>query len=136
MQFIPRTLEDKLIVRYREEVEGSMFLEVPIGNDKDIWPKESRVRRIDCIRVLDDSNEIYKSYDRDIFKNIIKDKHIELIEAKKRLNRLVIGQVLVGIDMFIKEYKNKDIKGVILCEIGDPALEVICKERGIEVVFK
>lgn len=130
--FTPRTLEDNLIYKYWENNKGSLFLEVPIGNNRNIWPKGSKIRRIDAIRVLDSNNEIYRPFRLDIFQDIIKDKHIELIEAKQNLNRLVYGQVIAGIDMFIKQYKYKEIKGVILCEVGDPALEIICKERGIE----
>ncbi|MGI5897907.1 MAG: hypothetical protein ACOX6Q_01970 [Candidatus Dojkabacteria bacterium] len=37
--------------------------------------------------------------------------------------------------MFVKQYRNNNVKGVILCEIGDPALEIVCKERGIDVVI-
>lgn len=135
MHFTPKTFEDKLISKYRSQVEGNMFLEVPIGNDKDIWPKGSKTRRVDCIRVLNNSKDIYRYNDLEIFKDCIKDKHIELIEAKKRLNRLVIGQVIVGIDMFIKQYKNKNVKGVILCEVGDPGLEIVCKERDVDVII-
>ena len=37
--------------------------------------------------------------------------------------------------MFIKQYKNKNVKGVILCEVGDPGLEIVCKERDIDVII-
>lgn len=130
----PRTLEDKLIYKYWEEKQGLLFLEVPIGNDKNFWPKSSKIRRIDGIRVEDNENKIFKNFNSENFKNNIKNKNIELIEAKKTLNRLVIGQIIVGIEMFKKQYESKNIKGVILCREGDPALGIICKEMGIEVV--
>ena len=133
MQFTPKTLEDKLIYKYWEKNKGSLFLEIPIGNNRNIWPKGSKIRRIDAIRVLDSNNEIYRPFRLETFQDIIKDKSIELIEAKQNLNRLVYGQIIAGIDMFFKQYKCKDIKGVILCEEGDPALEIICKERHIGV---
>lgn len=132
--FTPRTLEDKLIYKYWEEKQGLLFLEVPIGNDKNFWPKDSKIRRIDGIRVEDNENQILKTFNLENFKNIIKNKNIELLEAKKTLNRLVIGQIIVGIEMFKKQYESKKIKGVILCKEDDPALEIICKEMGIEVV--
>jgi len=132
--FTPRTLEDKLIYKYWQEKQGLLFLEVPVGNDKNFWPKGSKIRRIDGIRVEDKENQIFKTFNSEDFKNIIKNKDIELIEAKKKLNRLVIGQIVVGIEMFKKQYENEKIKGVILCKEDDPALEIICKEMGIEVV--
>lgn len=133
--FTPKTLEDNLIYKYWEKNKGSLFLEVPIGDNRNIWPKGSKVRKIDAIRVLDSNNEIYRSFSLERFQDIIKDKNIELIEAKQNLNRLVFGQIIAGIDMFIKQYKCKDIKGVILCEEGDPALEIICKDRGIKIII-
>jgi len=114
-----------------------MYLEVPIGlkNGNGEWPEGTKVRRIDAIRcfegevrILPASKYTYKSFSEDI-----KGKHLELIEVKKYLNRLVIGQVIAGIDMFNREYAAKSIKGIILCQKGDPALEWVCKEHGIEV---
>ncbi len=131
--FIPRTLEDKLIHKYWEETGGIVFLEVPIGNDKSIWPEGSKIRRIDGIRIENEDSQIYKPFDTVLFTETIKEKNIELIEAKKKLNRLVFGQIIAGIDMFKKQYLVENIKGVILCKEGDPALEIICEQRGIEV---
>ena len=133
--FTPKTLEDRLINTYWQEKQGLLFLEVPIGDNKNIWPKASKIRRIDGIRVEDRENQILKPFDLEIFKNAIKNKDIELIEAKKKLNRLVIGQIVVGIEMFKKQYSSGKIKGLILCKEDDPALEIICKEMGIEVVL-
>lgn len=36
--------------------------------------------------------------------------------------------------MFIKQYENRNVRGVILCKIGDSALEIVCKEINIDVV--
>ena len=54
-----------------------------------------------------------------------------MIEVKKKLDRLVIGQVIVGVDMFERQYGVKKIKPVILYQIGDPALEWVCDKREI-----
>ena len=58
---------------------------------------------------------------------------VELIEVKKKLNRLVIGQSLAGCDMFKQDYRSGDIKNGILCSEGDPTLEWVCSTREIEV---
>lgn len=56
-----------------------------------------------------------------------------MIEVKKNLNRLVIGQVIAGADMFERQYNTSKIIPVILCKNGDPALEWVCKKRNIKV---
>ena len=129
----PKTFEDNLIYNYWKKKGGSLFLEVPIGNDQDIWPRGSKVRRIDAIRVIGGSNKVYKPFDTETFKEVIKDKDVELIEAKETLCRYGYGQVVAGVDMFEKQYEAKSVKGLMLCERGDPALEIICKERNVEV---
>ena len=43
----PRTYEDRLLKRYLDSKSGSYFLEVPIGNDRSVWPEGSKTRRID-----------------------------------------------------------------------------------------
>ena len=75
----------------------------------------------------------YKEVGEASFNNLLSQKEIELIEVKRKLNRLVIGQIIVGIDMFKKQYGSINIKGVILCTESDPALEEICRERNIIV---
>jgi hypothetical protein len=60
-------------------------------------------------------------------------KTVELIEAKKSLNRLVIGQIIAGMDMFGRQYQADKIIPVILCQNGDPALEWVCEKRDIKV---
>lgn len=135
--WIPRTHEDKLIEQYWKKKGGLFFLEVSIGSQggKGNWPKGSRVRRIDAIRVEDKDNKIIpsKGYRYEDFYNITEGKSVELIEAKQNLNRLVIGQIIAGHDMFECEYNSKDIKDVILAFNDDPALQWVCKNRGIWV---
>lgn len=58
---------------------------------------------------------------------------MELIEVKKKLNRLVIGQVIAGADMFKRQYGTEMVATVILCEEGDPALGWVCQQRGTRV---
>ncbi len=58
---------------------------------------------------------------------------VELIEVKRKLNRLVIGQIIVGVDMFQHQYQPHEITSVIVCAEGDPALEWVCERRQIQV---
>lgn len=132
----PKSYEDRLLKRYLDTNSGSFFVEVPIGNDKEIWPKGSKIRRIDCIRI--DNGVVENRFERfndDRFRELIKGNYIELIEVKRSLGRYGLGQVIVGLDMFKIQYgKDNNIKGILLCEVGDPALEIVCKNRGIGVV--
>jgi len=136
----PRTFEDRLLYKYWNESKGDLFLEVPIGN-KELgnWPPGSKIRRIDGVLLLndlDDNNSRvypYKDYTIENFNEQAKDNTIELIEVKRKLNRVVIGQVLAGIDMFERQYDAGKIIPVILCHIEDPALEWVCKKRNINV---
>ena len=133
----PKSYEDRLLKRYLDTNSGSFCVEVPIGNDKEIWPKGSKIRRIDCIRIDNAVVENrFEEFNDDRFRELIKGNYIELIEAKRSLSRYGLGQVIVGLDMFKIQYgKDNNIKGILLCEEGDPALEVVCKNRGIEVVI-
>ncbi len=49
----------------------------------------------------------------DDFKKSVSNKSVELIEAKQKLNRFVIGQVIAGYDMFEREYNPQYIEMVI-----------------------
>ncbi|WJI10464.1 hypothetical protein FGU46_10370 [Methanobacterium sp. CWC-01] len=137
VDWVPRTHEDKLIYEYWKKKGGLFFLEVTIGSQSGYgnWPQGSGVRRIDAIRIENSDNDILssKNYRYKDFYNITKGKTVELIEAKQKLNRLVIGQIIAGHDMFQCEYNVNEIKDVILCFKGDPALEWICKNRDIKV---
>ena len=133
----PRTHEDNLIYQYWKEVGGTFFLEVPIGSQRGNvgWPKGSGIRRIDAIRINSDNDQIIpqKEFNYSKFCDIVENQLVELIEAKQKLNRLVIGQIIAGYDMFECEYSSKNILNVILCFKGDPALEWVCKKRNIQV---
>jgi len=88
----PSTLEDNLLHNYWKFKGGILYLEVPIGNST-IWPKGSRIRRIDGIRIIAPIYEKGKitryNHSQDLSAQV-KGKKIELIEAKQKLNRLVI----------------------------------------------
>jgi len=135
----PKTFEDKLIFDYSLENPGTFYLEVTIGSRRGNgnWPKKSGIRRIDAINIKNSNSEniIFgqKEFLYDDFQKTVSNKSVELIEAKQKLNRLVIGQVIAGHDMFEREYDAQDIEMVILCGKGDPALEWVCEKRNIKV---
>lgn len=131
----PRTHEDKLLLNYYQSKAGILVLEVPIGSSK-VWPVKSKIRRIDGIRIPNALERILRFTEViNSFDELIKGQEIELIEVKVKLNRLVIGQIIAGIDMFEREYNHSNIRPIIVCSEGDPALEWVCKKRGIEVVI-
>lgn len=69
----------------------------------------------------------------DEFNKLIQGSTVELIEVKKNLNRLVIGQVIARMDMFERQYQAKKIIPTILCQNGDPALQWVCEKRNIRI---
>lgn len=101
------------------------------------WSKGTKVRRIDGIgfnELEEIPDGIYKINSPSEFTNLLKKvKTIDLIEIKTTLNRLVIGQVIAGIDMFKREYGNIHINPVIICSKSDLGMEWVCENRGIEV---
>jgi len=139
---INRKNEDAYLDQYWNEVGGLIITEVPAGRYiKDgPWPRGSKIRRMDGVRVLrsnvpDLKNAIvpYKPGNREHFKSVFKDAEVEIIEIKRKLNRVVIGQVIVGATMMSIEYDANPLVKTIVCKIGDPALEIICKQMGIRV---
>ena len=58
---------------------------------------------------------------------------VEVIEVKQDLNDLVLGQVIAGADLLEMEYAPAQVDPVVVCALGDAALEAVCKRRGIAV---
>jgi hypothetical protein len=137
------TFEDDLILKYLNKVGGgTAFVEVIVGKGGvHKWPPGSKPRRIDAIRIpIPDDKEvqIFKKKHEKTVKDLVKKcfekkEGVEVIEAKRKLNRLVIGQSIVGADLLDLDYQPYSIKQVIIIETGDPLLEMICERRGIRV---
>ena len=132
------TPEDYLILKYLNEVGGIMFAEVIVGQGGvHKWPAGSKPRRIDAVRIpTSNQKEIVtfrKKLNGDRFKELVTGERVEVIEAKQKLNRLVVGQSIVGADMLDLDYQPYSIKQVIVCKVGDPLLEMIVERRGIQV---
>ena len=136
----PRNCEDVLLFKYWKESKGKLFLEVPIGNKQfGDWPPNSKIRRIDAVLIKAEdgcgTEEVFKrnEYTLSEFNDYVTDKTVELVEVKKNLNRIVIGQVIAGLDMFERQYNAKKVLLVVVCQNDDPALQWVCEKRDIKV---
>jgi hypothetical protein len=131
-----KTKEDILLYSYWKKVGGIMYTEVPIGGPggPGKWPIGCTRRRLDGVRIISRRRDIksFKGSEEDFFK-LVNKYPVEIIEVKNSLNRTAIGQIIAGHDMFTREYKAFPKKNIILCSIGDSALEWVCKQRNIIV---
>lgn len=137
-----RTYEDRLLLEYWQAFGGLIFTEVPVGRDgpKD-WPEGAKPRRIDGVRIASPESEkassdiatFSKRRDAKWFEQTIADAEVEVLEVKRSLDRVVLGQVIIGADLLEIEYAPAKIAQVVICEVGDPALETVCDRRGIKV---
>ena len=86
--------EDLLIREYHKNYPGKLYKEVPVGKVEN----KKRQRRIDSILVEGNESRIYEQNEYNLYelKEEIGGKKIHLIEAKRSLNRTVVGQVEVG----------------------------------------
>ena len=127
---------DDLLKLYCSEHSGTSFPEVSIG-DKNIFGKNSTDRRLDIVRIENDIYKWYKNYNdnKDYFLKLLKSNRIiEIVEIKTKLNRTVIGQIIVGEYMFKKKFNVKNVTKSILYHIGDDALELFCNENNIKLI--
>ena len=133
----PTTPENRLLVGYWKQVGGTMVTEVETGaSGPSKWPSGSKKRQIDALRVSSEyRNEINSqtSFSQAQLREIVHDRHVEVIEVKQSLGRPVIGQAIAGRDMFERDYGPRTTEPVVVCGGGDPALEWVCRRNGIRV---
>ena len=67
------------------------------------------------------------------FEKAVAGAKAEVVEVKYSLDRVVLGQVIIGADLLAMEYAPAKIQQVVVCEVGDPVLELVCQKRGIKV---
>jgi hypothetical protein len=147
-----RTNEDRLLLKYWREAGGVIFTEVPIVRHgprewplgaywygPPLWTPGAKGRRIDGVRLVAPPfglrNSIY-SFVRSggpMLASFIAGARVEVIEVKQDLNRPVIGQVIAGADLLEMEYAPAQVDPVVVCAVGDAALEAVCERRGIAV---
>ena len=128
--------EEDLLKLYCSEFRGTSFPEVSIGN-KEIFGKNSTDRRLDIVRIENDIYKWFRNYNenKDYFLQLLKmDRIIEIVEIKTKLNRTVIGQIIVGEFMFKKKFNVKNVTKAILYHVGDDALELFCNENNIKLI--
>ena len=134
-----RKFEDRLLAQYWSATGGLVIGEVPVGGSgSDPWPGGSKTRRIDGVRIPQDATEKsglvnWGSLEPGQFEEIVTDAPVEVVEVKKKLNRPVIGQALVGAEMFQLQYSPATVQTVIVFTIQDPALKLICERFEIEI---
>jgi hypothetical protein len=136
-RWIPDTREDRLLVGYWNSIGGIIVPEVHIGSSgPSDWPPGSGSRRIDGLRFRSEYRDeitTATAFTQSQLRDIVSDRHVEVIEVKSSLNRPVIGQAIAGRDMFHRDYEPRTIEPVIVCGSGDPALEWVCRRNGIRV---
>jgi hypothetical protein len=92
---------------------------------------------LDIVRIENGISKCHRQYGKykNDFQDMVKEKYeIELVEAKTKLNRLVIGQILVGEYLFKKKFKVKKVSLAVLYHIGDELLELFCRDKGIRLI--
>lgn len=131
------TPEDRLLAGYWNDVGGTIVTEVQIGTaGPSTWPDGSGRRRIDGLRFQSeyrDEIDPPSAFTGPDLREIVADRHVEVIEVKTGLNRPVIGQAIAGQDMFQRDYDPRTVEPVVVCGSSDPALEWVCRRNGIRV---
>lgn len=133
--WVPRSNEDHLLLSYWRRVGGRLYVEVPIGGPggPGKWPPGCTRRRLDGVRLTDVQDPAIVRFSTGEFRQRIRRANAELIEVKSSLNRLVIGQIIAGRDMFGREYDWAPQRSVVLCAESDTALEWVCQQHDIVV---
>jgi hypothetical protein len=131
--WIPRTPEDHLLARYLEANPGLLFLEVEVGQgDENCGP-----RRLDGLLVRGGDSRVRAqgSYSRADIAAAVQGQHVHVLEAKRKLNRTVIGQVQVGVALFRRDFSPASAQGVAVCAFGNPDLEWYCRKQDIQTAL-
>ena len=129
----PVTFEDHLLSYYLEDYPGQLFLEVEVGSGDET----SGPRRLDGLLVPGNITKArpQNSYTREEVATAIKDKHVHVLEAKRKLNRTLIGQVQVGLALLKKEFAPASTLGVAVYAQGNSDLEWYCFDQGVKTAL-
>lgn len=135
----PSGVEDELLYAYWRDVGGRVYCEVRVGGGPN-WPAGSKPRMIDAVRLVNvepGDEEIVRFTNReDEFRTLSAEQAVELIEIKRKLNRLVFGQVVAGSTMFQRHYGVDVDRAVVLCATPDPAMAWVCKQHDVAVELR
>ena len=132
------TYEDALLNALWRQRGGTnwWFLEVPIGY-ADAPANSRRHRRLDAVVLPFPRPEVSPQLqDLDELTEAVVGAKVELVEAKKRLNTDVVGQLLAGASMFSSRYPKHGplVLTAVVEHNRDAALRWYCASVGIEVV--
>jgi hypothetical protein len=129
----PLTLEDRLLERYVVDQPGVLFLEVNVGG-RDLTRGP---RRLDGVLVPGPEVQIrpQHSYNVSDVAAAVDGSVVHVLEAKRRLNRNVIGQVEVGMALFERDFTPDSVVGVAVCANGNADLEWYCSERSLRTAI-
>jgi hypothetical protein len=129
----PKSLEDRLLDLYLRDNPGHLFLEVEVGQgDENCGP-----RRLDGLLIPGGESRVCTqgSFSRADIAAAVQGKHVHVLEAKRKLNRTVIGQVQVGVALLERMFAPTSVRGVAVYALGNPDLEWYCREQGIQMAF-
>jgi hypothetical protein len=132
----PTTFEDRLLARYfkaQGDDLGTVFLELPVA----LRSEAARARRIDAVIVPGGERRTWGAgtYQLEDAYVMMRGQRVCLIEAKRSLNRSVIGQLLVADHLVARAVEPSEIELVALCSRGNLDLEDFCQQQGIEICF-
>ena len=138
----PRPGEDRWLVEYLRllggvETAGRVYVEVPIGGAAR-YGQGAKTRYVDAVRFPGTHPDHVLGYDEKAFhEDVRRGNPMEVIEIKAKLNRPVIGQLIVARDLAPTDWglaPDVDLRLVALVTESDPALEPVCLRLGIRVI--
>ena len=126
--------EERLKKKYYRLVGPPVFREVRVADHG----ADSEYRWVDAVHILGIKRvarfEVRGDRSRQRFRQLVSGRKVEVIEAKRKLNRSVIGQALVAKHLFEFEYpKARAVFPVVICEESDVVLKKVCDRMGIKV---
>ena len=127
----PSTFEDLLLDEHFKTHPGTAYLELKVGLSSEL----AHARRIDAVLLPEEPPQIYgpSDYEHADAVEAIRQRRIHIIEAKRKLSRGVIGQVLVGRYLVERALELSEIVIDVVCAEGNPDLEQFCRDEGIGV---
>ena len=138
----PRPGEDRWLVEYLRmprgvESAGRVYVEVPIGGAAG-YGQGAKTRYVDAVRFPGTQPDDVLDYDEKAFhEDVHRGSPVEAIEIKAKLNRSVIGQLVVARELAPTDWglaPDVDLRLVALVTESDPALEPVCLRLGIRVI--
>lgn len=129
----PQTLEDRLLQKYLDDHPGELFLELNVGaGDASHGP-----RRLDGLLIPGETTRVHPpdAYTTDSAAAAIAGQAVHLLEAKRALNRNVIGQVEVGTELLKRDFAPTAVVPVAVCGDGNRDLEWYCQLKEIRAAI-